>query len=210
MLHRSDTLAVIQRAGRAPRQQSEIKEMCPQRPLTTDPRPEGQTPNGPCAKDQPIKLRRLSRWDRAEHLGHLRRLSLADRHARFQGGMSDAALERYSHRLDWTQTDVIGIFADGKLRGMAELFPLGDPREGELSISVEGGYQHFGYGRKLVQALLDAARMRGMRAVHMFFFRDNQGMHALARRMGASSRLSGGVLEGIVRFNDPQSRRHAA
>ncbi|AGT11267.1 GNAT family N-acetyltransferase [Paracoccus aminophilus] len=176
----------------------------------TDSHP-GQTPSVPMASaDSRFTLRRLTRWDRSAHLAHLLRLSLSDRHARFQGGMSDAALERYSNQIDWTSTVIFGLFEGTELRGMSELFPFDIAQEGELSVSVESGCQHLGFGRRLVGAVLDTARSQGLRAVHMFFFRDNQGMHSLARAFGAKSRLSGGVLEGIVTFAETERRKRAA
>lgn len=146
----------------------------------------------------PIKLRGLSPRDWQQHAAHLQRLTPEDRRSRFHSGMSDSAIEHYVRHIDWQRALIFGVFVRGKLRAVGELIPSRRGDEGEISVSVERAYQHAGIGRLLVLAMVLAARNIGLKAVRMIFFRDNDGMRALARNVGARSELSAGVMESVM------------
>src|SRR4051794_12732027 len=56
---------------------------------------------------------------------HLLRLDQSSRHSRFGGGVADEFIENYADTTFGLGAVVHGFFADGVLRGAAELRPLG-------------------------------------------------------------------------------------
>lgn len=162
------------------------------------------------AEDAAILLRGLDECDRSAHLDHLLRLTPADRRSRFHSATGDEALRGYSRSIDWCNAIIFGVFVDGVLRGVGELMPLREGAEGEISVSVEEAFQHAGLGRILIAALVIAARRAGMHTVRMLYFRDNDGMRALARSVGAKSTISAGVMEGVLSLAQPEDVREPA
>lgn len=134
-----------------------------------------------------FSLRGLNAADSEQHLAHLLRLSPESRYSRFQRAMGDAALQSYSDGIDWHSTMAFGVFEGEVLRGMAELFPFEDGSGGEVAISIEEAYQHFGLGRLLVLALQLMARRMGMRSLRLVYQNENDGMKSLLDAMGASA-----------------------
>lgn len=145
-----------------------------------------------------IRLRGLGARDRDLHAAHLLRLGPEDRRARFHSALSDRSVIAYSRGLDWNKAWVFGAFIDGTLRGVGELIPLDRPGEAELSISVEKPYQQAGLGKRLMLALILAARRTGMNTVRIIYIRDNDRMRALANDVGARSAMAPGIMEGVV------------
>ena len=84
-------------------------------------------------------IRKLWMGEAARYRDHLLRLDQDSRHSRFGGGMSDEFIRNYVHTTFGLGTVVHGFFADGVLRGAAELRPLGPgfSREAEVALSIE-------------------------------------------------------------------------
>lgn len=148
-------------------------------------------------------LRALTPDDRAEQLSHLKRLPPEDRNARFQGGMSDLALERYLDTIRWDRMIAIGIFEGTTLRGVGEMFAEEDGATAELAFSVERDFQHLGFGKILMEALTLIARQRGLTEVRMIFLRDNNRMGGLARKAGAVATQRADLMEGVLPIPTP-------
>src|SRR6478752_10719971 len=93
-------------------------------------------------------IRKLWLGEAARYRDHLLRLDQDSRHSRFGGGMSDEFIRNYVHTTFGLGTVVHGFFADGVLRGAAELRPLGRAfsREAEAAISIATDWQSHGVG----------------------------------------------------------------
>ncbi len=147
-----------------------------------------------------VMLRGLTEHDSHIQAEHLQRLTPEDRRMRFHNAMSDAALSNYTDHVDWRHALAYGAFVDGTLRGVSEMM-LESGDEAEVSISIEKEYQRIGLGRILVGAMILTGRNLGLKTLHMYYFRDNERMRALARVMGARPTGVGNVMEGIIRLD---------
>ncbi len=144
-----------------------------------------------------IHIRPLSVRDQQIHTEHLLRLSDEDRRKRFFQAMDDASIVRYSKRIDWDRSFILGAFVDDELRAVGSLMPI-ENDEAELAVTVEQAFQHAAIGRILVATLLVAARLAGLSAVRLIFLHENTPMRMLARDIHADLRSAQGVVEGVV------------
>ena len=131
---------------------------------------------------------------------HLSRLDPQSRRSRFAGAVSDQFLNDYAHLAFGIDTVIHGFFADGTLRGAAELRPIGPPtrREGEAAFSIEKPWQSHGVGSLLLERTLLAARNRGLKFLHMACLADNRRMQQLARKYDAELSFDFGTVIGEV------------
>lgn len=150
-------------------------------------------------------LRKLWTWEREQLRAHLLRLNAEDRRWRFCRPVSDNFLHRYCDGIDWSRTTVVGCFAAGALRGVAELvrIPEAVPVGAEIALSVEAPWQGRGIGGKLLQKALLLARNRFVDTVHMLSLSDNARVQRLARRHGAVVRGYAATSEGLIRLPWP-------
>ena len=132
-------------------------------------------------------IRKLWMGEAARYRDHLLRLDQDSRHSRFGGGMSDEFIRNYVHTTFGLGTVVHGFFAEGVLRGAAELRPLGPgfAREAEVALSIEAPWQSHGVGAALLERTLLAARNRGIKKLHMACLASNRRMRELARKFTA-------------------------
>ena len=70
-------------------------------------------------------IRKLWIGEAARYRDHLLRLDQDSRHSRFGGGVSEEFIRNYVNTTFGLGSVVHGFFADGTLRGAAELRPLG-------------------------------------------------------------------------------------
>jgi len=143
-----------------------------------------------------MAYRKLLPGEFPEYEAHLLRLDGADRTARFHAGVHDGSIRAHVQRLIWPAGRVIGGFADGVLRGAAELQLLdATGARAELAVSVERGHQGHGCGTELVRRTLTVARNRGIRQVIMLHLADNHRMSAIARRLRGTTLLGHSEVE---------------
>jgi len=131
----------------------------------------------------------LKMWigEAARYRNHLLRLDLESRARRFGGGVSDSYIRNYVTSSMWLDSVVHGFFVDGKLRGAAELRPIGGrlSKQAEAAFSVEKDWQSHGVGSALLERTLLTARNRGIAHLHMACLADNRRMQQLARKFDA-------------------------
>jgi GNAT superfamily N-acetyltransferase len=92
-------------------------------------------------------------------------------------------------------------FADGVLRGAAELRSIGpmySQREGEAAFSVELAWQSHGVGTVLLERTLLSARNRGIKLLRMHCLADNRRMQQLAGKFEADLKFDFGSVVGEV------------
>ena len=90
----------------------------------------------------------------ASYRNHLLRLNRGSREGRFGSAVSDEFIENYATTTFGLDAVVHGFFADGVLRGAAELRPLGRAfaRQAEAALSIEADWQSHGVGAALLAA----------------------------------------------------------
>jgi len=145
-------------------------------------------------------IRKLWIGEAARYRDHLLRLDDSSRHARFGGGVSDDFIINYVATTFGLGSVVHGFFADGVLRGAAELRPLGRAfaREAEAALSIEADWQSHGVGSALLDRTLLAARNRGIKTLHMACLANNRRMQELARKFAAELSFDFGDVVGEV------------
>jgi GNAT superfamily N-acetyltransferase len=125
---------------------------------------------------------------------HFMRLTEEERYLRFAGPAPEAAVERYLRGIDWTRAIRLGAFADGTLRGVAELVLTGNGAA-ELAVTVEGAFQHHGIGSELIRRVLVIARNRGIRTVVAHCLTENRSMRHLVRKFTGRTAFDGANAE---------------
>lgn len=141
-------------------------------------------------------FRTLAPWEHERLRSHLKRLSSSDRHRRFNGTLTDGAVNDYARRvLVSGSVKVIGWFERGALRAIGEL-SWNREGEAEAAFSVEPGYRRRGVGKALAKRLQRAARNRGIRAITVYTEAGNAPMRHLASHLGARLRIVDGDATG--------------
>jgi GNAT superfamily N-acetyltransferase len=145
-------------------------------------------------------IRKLWVGEADRYRDHLLRLDRGSRHSRFGGGVADTFIHSYVQRTFTLCAAVHGYFADGVLRGAAELRPLGPAlaREAEAAFSIEAPWQSHGVGSMLLARTLLAARNRGIKTLHMACLANNNRMQELARKFDAELSFDFGSVVGEV------------
>lgn len=147
-----------------------------------------------------VRSRRLTASDSAFFADHLRRLDGETRRLRFGAPVNDGFVERYAAATLAGTAYVRGLFVDGVLRGAAELHVDAKNKNGEGAFSLEAPFQSRGLGTLLFQAVLDAARNRGVETLTLNCLRENVRMQRIARRQGAEIAFDrGDVVARITR-----------
>ena len=123
-----------------------------------------------------------------------------DEHSRYQrffGPISENALRRHVHGLDFERATVIGVWDGAELVGVAEAGmggsedPDGEPAA-ELAIALTERAQGSGVGGTLFWYAMSAAHERGAHHIEIITLHDNQPMQRMAIRAGLKgSRLNG-------------------
>ena len=150
-------------------------------------------------------IRKMWIGEAARYRNHLLRLDSESRARRFGGGVSDAYIRNYVTSSMWLDSVVHGFFVDGKLRGAAELRPIGGrlSKQAEAAFSVEKDWQSHGVGSALLERTLLTARNRGVAHLHMACLSDNRRMQQLARKFDAELSFDFGGVVGEVEAAHP-------
>ena len=145
-------------------------------------------------------VRKLWAGEADDYRDHLLRLDLESRHRRFSGAVADDFIARHAASAFNPGVVLHGFFADGILRGVAELRPYGAglAREGEAAFSIEQPWQSQGVGSALLERTLLSARNRGIESLHMHCLADNRRMQQLARKFEADLHFDFGSVVGEV------------
>ena len=106
-------------------------------------------------------------------------------------GLSSAELRRFTAIDPRREIALIGVVGEpGALKqvGVARCVDDETGESTEFAIIVSDDWQHRGLGAVLLSALIDAARLHGVRRMEAITMTDNQGMLKLARKLGFSAR----------------------
>ncbi|WP_051630617.1 GNAT family N-acetyltransferase [Afifella pfennigii] len=132
---------------------------------------------------------------------HLLRLGPQARRMRFGAPVNEERLRLYARDAFTFDAIVLGYFADGLMRGSAELHPLrhSRPAEAEAAFAIEDDWQGHGIGQALMARILTLAQNRGMERLHLFCLQENRRMLHLARRFDAALTYETGEVDALVR-----------
>jgi GNAT superfamily N-acetyltransferase len=145
-------------------------------------------------------IRKLWIGEAEQYRDHLLRLDTDSRYSRFGGAVSDEFIRNYVTTTLGLNAVMHGFFVEGRLRGAAELRPLGPTfaREAEAAFSIESAWQSHGIGFALLDRTLLAARNRGIKTLHMACLANNRRMQELARKFDAELSFDFGSVVGEV------------
>jgi GNAT superfamily N-acetyltransferase len=142
-------------------------------------------------------VRKLWNPDGEAYGDHLLRLDPTSRRNRFGGAVADAFVRHHAESAFDPANVIYGFFADGMLRGAAELRPFG-VGQAEAAFSIEQPWQSHGVGTELLDRVLLAARNRGVKLLHITCLLENQRMQQLARKFDADLRRDFDAVIGEV------------
>jgi len=151
-------------------------------------------------------IRKLWLGETRKYRDHLLRLDEQSRRRRFGGNVSDQYIRNHVEGTKGFDAILYGFFADGILRGAAELRILGPrllAREAEAAFSVEAPWQSHGVGSLLLERTLLAARNRAVKFLHMACLADNRRMQQLARKFDAELSFDFGGVVGELETPRP-------
>lgn len=151
-------------------------------------------------------IRKLWPGETRKYRDHLLRLDEESRRRRFGGVVSDQHIRNHVEGVKGFDAILYGFFADGILRGAAELQILAPRflgRQAEAAFSVETPWQSHGVGSALLERLLLTARNRGVKSLHMACVADNRRMQQLARKFDADLTFDVGSVMGEVQAPRP-------
>ena len=145
-------------------------------------------------------IRRLRIFDKPLVATHFQNLTPEALRSRFGLTVPDAFLGRYVSTLFDDASVIYGAFPDACLRGMAELRPIRDrqARIAEAAFTVETPWQGRGIGDALLSRIIESARNRGIREVHMNCLATNQRMRHLASKHSAQLHLTTGEVAATL------------
>jgi GNAT superfamily N-acetyltransferase len=155
-------------------------------------------------------VRELAPHEIARFELHLLRLTPGCRRMRFSSPVPDDYIRAYVRGVGGTRSVILGCFINGWLRGAAELRSREADwgAEAEIAFSVERAWQGRGIGTALMEAVMAAARARGIERLDLSYHSVNHRMGALARKVAASIDMAGD--ECIANVNLPPADAAAA
>lgn len=145
-----------------------------------------------------VSVRRLRGDERALYLDFMLGLDEQTRHDRFCAGVGDDFILRHASRAFDPQALVFGCFIDDALRGVAELHLGRDGGPSEAAFAVHRGFQSKGIGTALLDAVVLAARNRGVSRVRVACLRTNLAMRRLAQKAHARLTVTLDEVEGEI------------
>lgn len=147
----------------------------------------------------PHHVHLLSSRHRAALQRHFLRLDSADRRLRFGSVLSDAALRTYVQRLDFIDSDVLGVF-DDRLRIIAAIHIAYDGEAAEMGISVSREARGKGIGNSLFERATNRLVNRFVRTVTMHCLRENTAVMHLARKHGMHIEREGSEADACLKL----------
>jgi RimJ/RimL family protein N-acetyltransferase len=137
-----------------------------------------------------VRVRAVLPSDDEEILQAFDHLSPQARYTRFMTTVQNANVERLRERLASFPAKGLAIAAtvpasDGiDIVGTASFMVVAEGGACEFAISIVDDWGGAGLGRQLMEALIDAARRRGLARMHGFVLSTNRAMLRLAERLG--------------------------
>ncbi|HZF86598.1 MAG TPA: GNAT family N-acetyltransferase [Burkholderiaceae bacterium] len=151
-----------------------------------------------------VPIRSIGPRERGRILKHLLELSERDRYLRFGYAASDEQIGRYVENLDFERDEIFGIHNRRlDLIAMAHLaFAPGDQHKdcAEFGVSVSAHARGRGYGARLFERAVVAARNEGVGMLFIHALSENTAMLKIARNAGAKVERSGSESEAFLKL----------
>jgi hypothetical protein len=136
------------------------------------------------AKDRRPRITRLSADELPLMERFLLETDLETRASRFGGATSDAGVMTYARVTMQHARLLLGLFIDGKLRGLLEAHDCGDRRM-EVALIVASSFRRKGFGTSLLrEAIAQSGHVDAVR-YQMIFAPDNWAMRRIAQKSNA-------------------------
>jgi GNAT superfamily N-acetyltransferase len=142
----------------------------------------------PCseARDVPrVTIGRLGIEHDVQLCGLLLGLEPSARVNRFGHAVSNANMQAYSSQALSTAAFIAGVFLDGRIIGVVEVFAAEDDSIGELAFAIDADWRRRGLASALLEAVRGWAAQRDLRILRMVIARGNWPMRNLAAKVGA-------------------------
>jgi len=152
-----------------------------------------------------VALRQIRPDDAAALQAFVRSLSPASRRLRFHAALNELTesalrvLTRVDQRAHVAFVLTTTERGTEHIVGEARYVVSCDKRTAEFGIAVAEGFRGLGLGERLMAALIDAARVAGLRWLVGDVLADNARMLTFARRCGFAATTRGGLAPGLVR-----------
>jgi RimJ/RimL family protein N-acetyltransferase len=154
-----------------------------------------------------VPIRSIGPSERGRVRKHLLALSEHDRYLRFGYAASDEQIDRYVDHLDFERDDIFGIHNRRlDLIAMAHLaYAPGDQHFdcAEFGVSVSQHARGRGYGARLFERAVVAARNEGVGMLFIHALSENTAMLKIARNAGAEVERSGSETEAYLKLPEP-------
>ena len=151
-----------------------------------------------------IPIRTLSERHRDRILKHLLKLDAADRYLRFGYSASDDQARRYVDQLNFERDEIFGIYNRRlELIAMAHLAYAGPGEHescAEFGVSVLKQARGRGYGGRLFDRCVMAARTKGVNMMFIHALSENTAMLKIARKAGAKVERDGSESEAYLKL----------
>ena len=159
-----------------------------------------------------VPIRTLSERHKERILKHLLKLDATDRYLRFGYAASDEQVRRYVEQLNVERDELYGIFNRRlELIAMAHL-AFGDEGQhescAEFGVSVLKQARGRGFGGRLFDRCVMAARTRGVSMMFIHALTENTAMLKIARKAGASVQRDGSESEAYLKLPPPGLDTH--
>jgi|ERR1700686_1861605 GNAT superfamily N-acetyltransferase len=143
-------------------------------------------------------ITQLAARHEADFRDMLLNLDQPSRSIRFDGVVSDDCLVRHSRCAFSSAAWIAGAFVDETLRGVVEVYDIGDSRTVEAAFLVERTWRRRGLGSALLRAALQWAAETDRIMLRMVFSRHNWPMRKLASNAEARLDLGFGEITADV------------
>ncbi len=137
-----------------------------------------------------VRLRAVRAEDADKLQAALRRLSAESRYSRFMSAMRELSpqmLERATRPEADREMQLVAVVGEGegeKIVGGARYAAAAGSTDCEFAVAVVDDWHGLGLARRLLEALIEAARARGFKRMEGYILATNAPMLGLARRLG--------------------------
>lgn len=142
--------------------------------------------------------RKLRASERAKLRAHFLRLDPGERRLRFFGGVGDEFIDLYCERALASGCVVLGCFIAGELRAVGELHEHAGRSAADVAITVEAEYQDRGIGTEMLRRIVNLARNRLLKRLHLVCLAENTKMRAVAAKLGGRLKYRLGEVEARI------------
>lgn len=125
-----------------------------------------------------VCIRQMYAEHRGEAFAFLRKLNTDTRYARFWSPLEDYGLQAHLSRFDFSHAQMLGLFVESELVGLAEV--AHGSGGAEIALVLAESAQGQKLGRHLLLAAACVARERGARKVYLHTSRENRAMQHAA------------------------------